>query len=368
LFDIALPDLRVADVAVKALKKLRDAGIRVYVVYGSHDYSPTETSVIDVVASAGVLTKIPCEFEGDSARLDFVIDAPTGVKIAGMHARKRGLEKAFFESLDKRVLEREEGAKIFVFHSALNEWRPDFLKAGECVSAELLPKGFTYYAAGHVHERREGVLGGKEIVFSGPLSASDFRDLEELASSKRGHGLYFVELDASRNKIVSKKFHAVEFPQVELVELHAEGKTAVQASEMLLHSCSRADARGKIVLLKAKGELTSGRTSDVDFKRAREILENAGALDVVVNRNALTAREAVQVFAVAASKQELEEKLLEQAHSAFKTPNAFLREKGIEAARELLKAISREREEGESKGDYEARVTREGLKTLQVKG
>lgn len=368
LFDIALPDLRIVDAAVKALKKVRDAGIRVYVVYGSHDYSPTETSVIDVIASAGVLAKIPCEFEGDEARLEFIVDAPTGVKLAGMHARKRGLEKTFFERLDRANLERWEGAKVFVFHSALEEWHA-FLKAGESVSAGLLPAGFAYYAVGHVHERKAGVIGGKEIVFPGPLSASDFRDLEELAKNEQGHGLYFIELDASRNKIVSKKFHPVEFPQVKLIELPAEGKTAVQASEELLHSCSRADARGKIVLLKAHGELSSGKTSDVDFKRARELLENAGALDVVINHNALSAREAAAwLFTVAASKQELEEKLLQQAHFEFKSPNAFLRENGIETAQELLKAISRERDDGESKGDYEARVTREGLKKLRVTG
>jgi len=368
LFDIALPDLRVVDSAVKALKRLRDSSARVYVVYGSHDYSPTETSVIDVIASAGVITKIPCEFEGDSARLDFVVDAPTGVKLAGMHARKRGLEKAFFERLDASALEREQGVKVFVFHSALEEWRPGFLKAGECVSSELLPKGFAYYAAGHVHERRDGVVEGREIVFPGPLSASDYRDLEELALNKHGHGFYIVELDVTRNKTVSKNFQPTRFPQVELIELNAEGKTAVQASEALLRACTNTNARGKIVLLKARGELSSGKTSDVDFKRAREILENAGAIDVVVNRNALTAREAIQVSTLAASREELEAKLLQQAHSEFKTPNAFLREKGVTIARELLKTISREREEGESKSDYEARVTREGLKTLSVAG
>ncbi len=368
LFDIALPDLRVADAAVKALKRLRDSGARVYVVYGSHDYSPTETSVIEVIASAGVLTKIPCEFEGEQARLDFVTDKPTGVKLAGMHARKRGLEKTFFEHLNKSVLEREDGVKIFVFHSALEEWRPQFLKEGECISTELLPKGFAYYAAGHVHERREGAVNGKEIVFPGPLSASDYRDLEQIALSKHSHGFYLVELDASRNKIVSKKFQPTEFPQVELVELDADEKTALQASEALLHACSRVEARNKIVLLKARGELSSGRTSDVDFKSAREVLEKAGAVDVVINRNALSARETLQFSTVTASKQELEEKLFAEAHSKFKSPNAFLREKGIETARDLLKAISRERGEGESKSDYEARVTREGLKTLRVEG
>ncbi|MDP2717147.1 MAG: metallophosphoesterase, partial [Candidatus Micrarchaeota archaeon] len=55
LFDISIPDLAVVQRAVRAMRAFARP---IYAVYGSHDYSPTQTSVIDVLNEAGVLTKV----------------------------------------------------------------------------------------------------------------------------------------------------------------------------------------------------------------------------------------------------------------------------------------------------------------------
>ena len=49
LFDANIPDLEKASEAVARLRELRDRGIGIYVVYGSHDFSPTQKSVIDLL-------------------------------------------------------------------------------------------------------------------------------------------------------------------------------------------------------------------------------------------------------------------------------------------------------------------------------
>src|SRR5271170_23769 len=58
LFDVGVPDLGVVNDAVRKMRELRDARIPIYAIYGSHDYAPTSTSVIDVLHTAGILTNI----------------------------------------------------------------------------------------------------------------------------------------------------------------------------------------------------------------------------------------------------------------------------------------------------------------------
>src|SRR5450759_5788362 len=54
LFDVGIPELGVVNDAVKKMRELRDAKIPVYAIYGSHDYTPTGTSIIDVLHTAGI--------------------------------------------------------------------------------------------------------------------------------------------------------------------------------------------------------------------------------------------------------------------------------------------------------------------------
>ena len=145
LFHTALPDLAVVDSAVKKLRELQAKGIPTYVVYGSHDYSPSETSVIDVLCSAGVLKKISNADYGDDGKLHLrvTVEEKTGVTLAGISARTRSLEVEEFKRLDRRELEAVEGNKVFVFHTTIAEMKPAFLSAVErAIALSDLPRGF----------------------------------------------------------------------------------------------------------------------------------------------------------------------------------------------------------------------------------
>ena len=67
LFHINVPDLAVVERAAAKLLEVKEAGIPVYVWYGSHDYSPTEKSIIDVLASSGLFVKVARAGEGGAA-------------------------------------------------------------------------------------------------------------------------------------------------------------------------------------------------------------------------------------------------------------------------------------------------------------
>ncbi len=171
LFHVGIPDLSVVNDAVKKMRELRDAKIPIYAIYGSHDYTPTGTSIIDILDTAGILTNVMRAHAADGKlRLQMFTDPETGAKLTGIAARKVGLESKQYEILDKESLEKETGFKVFAFHSGITQFKPDYLSEMETLDINALPKGFDYYAGGHIHQRGEYHLPGyQRVVFPGPL-------------------------------------------------------------------------------------------------------------------------------------------------------------------------------------------------------
>ncbi len=58
LFHVSTPDLEIVDKAVQRLKQLQDKEIPVYVIYGSHDYTPNGISIVDFIVRDGLIKKI----------------------------------------------------------------------------------------------------------------------------------------------------------------------------------------------------------------------------------------------------------------------------------------------------------------------
>ena len=48
LFDSNIPDMGLVNGAVRKIREVKDKGIQFYIVYGSHDFSPTQTSIVDI--------------------------------------------------------------------------------------------------------------------------------------------------------------------------------------------------------------------------------------------------------------------------------------------------------------------------------
>src|SRR3989338_10236155 len=55
LFDTSMPGVDVLRFAAEHLRRCRDNGITVYIIAGSHDYSPTGKTMISVLESAGLV-------------------------------------------------------------------------------------------------------------------------------------------------------------------------------------------------------------------------------------------------------------------------------------------------------------------------
>ncbi|MEM2921630.1 MAG: exonuclease SbcCD subunit D, partial [Candidatus Bathyarchaeia archaeon] len=268
-------------------------GIPIYAIYGSHDYSPNETSMIDVLNNAGLLNKIvEGEVVGKRLRLKFFSDPRTGAKLTGLSARKVGLERDYFEMLEREKLEREPGFKIFAFHSAISELKPEYLAHMESIPASLLPRGFDYYAGGHVHQGCEASLPDyRRVVYPGALFAGYPRDLEYSARGVR-RGFFIVNFD---DGVEDVKFVEVPVCDYTYFECDVSGKNSVQAKKYVLESLAGMDVEEKLVVVRIRGELSGGKTSDINSNEIKALLMKGGALYVSINRYALTSREQTAV-------------------------------------------------------------------------
>ena len=377
LFDTNIPNLSQVKLAVEKLKSAKDKGINIYLVFGSHDYNPNTISMIDVLESADLFENVSKgEYKGDKLELQFVEDPKTGAKMAGLHGRKVGLEKEYFEALDVKSLEREKGFKIFLFHSSLTELNPGYIPEGRCVPLSMLPPSFNYYAGGNIHKKIEGKFAKYPfVVYPGPLFGTDFRDLEDMAQGEK-RGFYIVEFD---DEVKNTRFVEVKISEVLYYVFDADNRTAGQVEKMLVEKAKDVDAVDKIVLFRVAGTMSSGRPVDIDFRRIKEILLEQGAVYANINRYALKSKERIEVRVKGERKAEIEERIFREKLSGFKIDpsikskkikklleDRLTGEKGIQLAQNLLHALRMEKKEGETKADFHSRILHNALEVMQL--
>lgn len=362
LFHVGIPDLSVVNEAILKMREVQKVGIPIYVIYGSHDYTPNGTSVIDILDTAGVLTKIvKMRAEDNRIKLDFFEDKKTGAKLAGISARKIGLERRYYEMLDKEGLEREEGFKIFAFHSAITEFKPDSLSEMESLPISYFPKHFDYYAGGHIHERGEFHLSDySRVVFPGPLFTGYGKDLEATAKGDL-RGFYVVSFDDKVQKI---EFEAVKNFESIYQEYDATGKNSTQADKELRQILSNLDVDEKVAVLKVKGELAGGKTSDINFPEMKSILLERGALHVHLNRHGLTSKEYAKVVAKVEDVAAIERRIFAEKIGSISVSRQALRDPSV--AMEVFRVLRQEQKINESKRDYQQRMIDSAIGALKL--
>ncbi len=349
LFNTSLPSVDVLKEVVRHLKNLKDNGIRVYAVAGSHDFSPSGKTMLDVLENAGLLVNVAKgRVNNGMLQLRFTIDKPTGVKITGLPGRKGLLEGSYYESLDRESLLKEQGIKIFVFHTALTEYKPKELQAVESLPLSFLPMGFDYYAGGHVHSKLIAQPKGYGfVVMPGPLYPNNFAELEKL----RHGNMLLVEID--NNEIKPKELE-VKLIDVLKVTVDCDKKAAEQVNLELSEAIDSLDVKNKLVLVRFSGVLDSGRVFDIDMNRAFNNLYSKGAYFVMRNTSELHSREFEQIRIAANPAEDIEVQLVNEHSSDL---SVFKDEKAV--IKELIALLSKSKVEGETNTDYEERILSE---------
>lgn len=367
LFHINVPDLAIVDHAAAKLREVKETGVPVYVWYGSHDYSPTEKSIIDVLASTGLFVKVS-RFEpaqgGDAPALAWTRDPSTGARMVAIAGKALGLDRHLFKALDRAALEREEGFKIFGFHAGVKEFLPKYLAHIEAVELADFPRNFQYYAGGHIHhhsiERPEGLA---PFVNPGPTFGSDGRDV--LNEEPRGFVVTTV-----RDGVAAPRFEPIEVVPFVREQVDVGGKTAQQARSMVEEALSRGGVDGRAIVLRVSGELASGRRAELDLDALYTSLPKQGARAVHIIK-AFAVREAGPVGDHAQAPQDEVERRLLAAHlERFKSPDPrFCGPAGLELALALKRALSEEPPlQRGGKSEFEDRLRARGLELLGLGG
>jgi len=370
-FDVNVPELDHVKKAVEIMRQARGCGIEIYMIYGSHDFTASTVSIVDILHSAGLFIK-PVEFEQirDKIRLKFIQDQKTVFKITGLSGRKSGLDIEYYNLLDMGSLESEEGIKVFLFHTPISELTPIDLAHGESIPLSLLPKGFKYYGGGHLHRRIEHKYddGKSMIIYPGPLFGSTFTDLEDTAEGEK-RGFYIINYD-NDNETIRAKFIEIKIADIILHTINANQNTIKQIEDKICAVVEQTqDLTNKIILIKVKGTLSSGKRTDINFSKFEEQLLAKGALVTFINRNSLVSPEAAQVKVFSTSIEDIEKKVIKDRISSFKIDPAIkddkvknfiksklLSEKGEDTANKLLLALKMEKIENETASDFETRL------------
>ena len=348
LFNTAMPPMDCLRIVVEKLKQLADRNIPVYAIPGSHDFSASGKTILDVLESAGLMKNICVgkEVEG-KLRLDFTIDPKTKIKIAGLLGKKGGLEKNYFYNLDKEHLEEKSTRyKIFMFHSALSELKPKGMEKMDAMPVSLLPKNFDYYAGGHVHVIDKATIEGYEnIVYPGPIYPNSFSELEKL---KKGS---FVIVDDGHIQHLKIEPHPVES-----FELDCKNKTPEETNQELLELLERKELKDAIITLRAKGCLRTGTPTEIKFREFFNKAYEQGAYFVMKNANKLVSKEFEEIKTSKNSVEEIEDAAISEHSGQL---NVYDVEKEKELTKELIRILSTEKEDGEKTADFDNRIKAE---------
>jgi exonuclease SbcD len=367
LFHVNIPEMRVQKFAFAKFRQVHDAGIPIYVVYGSHDFSPVSNSVIDLLTEIGYITKVvqPTSHDDGQISLKCLVDPKTGVKLTGLTGLKMGKDREWYEKLDRDSLETESGFKIFLFHGGISDMKTDSGMDGDQMPLSLLPKGFSYYAGGHMHKfNHQSFDGYSNVVYPGTPFAGYHADLEDNANGQK-RGFVLVEFE---DEVKSIDFIEIENTEYEVIEVDANNRKVESVNQELSEKTAEVNAENKVVIIKIQGELMSGKTADVDISIIRDNLNDKNALVVNVSKNQLTSKEYSITEAKGSNKEEIETNIFSEniGQLPFKEKN-LTGDLGVALAKKLLTELGQPALENEKKLDYSLRIKQNALGVLGLK-
>ena len=351
LFNTSLPPIDLIKEVSADLEKLKRNDIEVYIIPGSHDFSPSNKTMIDVLENAGLCVNVmKVREDHDKLHLDFTIDK-TNIKITGIYGRRAGLEKEQYKKLDKSNLESEKGFKIFMFHSLISELKPDFLEMVDSEPLSSLPRNFDYYAGGHPHFiLTKKIDGYGTLAYPGATFPNNFSELEKFK-----HG-GFLLIDVNNELTIT--YVPIKLKEFEGFTVDVDDLTPEEAEKKILNSLNK-DVNNKVVTLRIRGILKSGKVSDIDFKKIQKKIEDAYV--VLKNINKLSTNEIEQYKSADGDIDFIEDSIISRYSKEAKSEY-----KDIEFIKELMKTLSLEKNEGETNSDFEEKLSTNCIKLLKL--
>ncbi len=341
LFDSAYPPIEILKETFSEFKKLKDVNIKCYMIAGSHDYSVSGKTFLDVLEKAGFCQM--CKFEEQENKIMLKARNHEGVSIYGYPGKKSGLE---VKDLRRIFLEETNNFKILMLHTTMESAKGNL--PIESVSIEKLPEA-DYYALGHLHLIHEYPLAdNKYLVYPGPIFPNNFQELDEL----KGGSFYIIDV----NGYVKLTKKEIKFKPILSIEIEIED--ALTATDKIIFALEKEDLEDKIVLLKLKGKIKHGKTSDIKFQAIQETAKKKKSYVLLKNTSKLKTEEQ-EIEIETDDIDKIEEAMIE----------TFIKENSSEFNKfitPLINSFNLEKQEDEKKAVFESRLLTEINKILDL--
>lgn len=267
LFQQPRPSNHTLENTIRSFKRLKDAGIPVLTVDGSHDSAPNTitSTILYPLDSAGLIIHLPRHQGACWSKTDccYVYGIPT---YHNRHKTQEALPKFMAEN---PPTPKAGIANIFVFHGGLDlpSVTPPYIEAE--ILPEELPGGFCYYAAGHVHERYLGKFKDGILVYSGCTETVGYDE------AKYPKGFYYVKVN--EKGLVQPELIELTSPRrFVIIEQDFSGMPSAKITELAVQMVKQADAEGAVVIPVLKGTLpTEASRTEIDIAKIRSAGEKA---------------------------------------------------------------------------------------------
>ena len=338
LFDSAYPPIEILKETFSEFRKLKEAKIPVFIIAGSHDYSVSGKSFLDVLEKAGFCTNVfDAEMTEEEILLNPVIHE--GVAIYGYPGRKSSLE---IPEIRKIKLNEAPGMfKILMLHTTLDKVRG--VLPIDCLESEKLPEA-NYYAFGHIHVD----FKYKNIVYPGPIFPNNFQELETLENGS----FYIVDTE------LGNPFEKVDLKIKKILPLDIGIKNTITATDEIIKELSSKNLEDKIILLRLSGELENQKPSDIKLDKIERFCLENGAYFVLKNTHDLGVKE-FDLNIEVKNKDNLEEETIRKYSG--ENPSKF-----NHLIPQLMNTLAIERQEGETVDSFNSRLIEESRKILEI--
>jgi len=340
LFDSPYPPIEILKDAFKELRKLKEAGIACFFIAGSHDFSSSGKTFLDVLENAGLCTNVfsPQVREGD----DNIYLNPTifgNVAIYGYPGKKTGLDVPEVKRI--KLIDSPGFFKILMLHTSIKDAIGTL--PIDSVDETKLPKA-DYYALGHLHIDYEV----NNMVYAGPTFPNNFEEIEEL----QGGSFYIVNT-------MPFQFKKIPLELKGIVRAEMKISNALVATDQILFELGKHDIRDKIVLLRLYGTLEKGSMNNIDFLKISEFVSSKGAYCFLKSTSKLVKAESEiqmhDIHALPNMEEEIVKKYIVEHKSDM---NKFIEP--------LMHILSVEKKEDEKTLLFTDRIVSEARKVLGI--
>ena len=275
LFHQARPSNITLENTVRSFKRLRDASIPVLTVDGSHDSAPNiiTGTILYPLDSAGLIYHLP-RHEGACWQKP---DCCYVYGIPNFRTRRKTEEELPVFMSQNQPNPRSTVANIFVMHMAVDlpGIMPPYIEAE--APAELLPNGFDYYAAGHVHESFISKFKTGLLAYSGCTETVSYDE----SKNKKG----FFHLKVSAKGDLSHSFIELESPRkFVIIEQDFSGMPLAKIADLAAQLVKGVQEEGTIIVPILKGALPAeANRAELDVSKIRHASENALIVHPIIN-------------------------------------------------------------------------------------